>query len=223
MAVKTMNNARADTGKQAGSRSERGILHYAPSGLWLLAAILLVVSVTQPYWGMVLQAPQYPGGLKMRVFVHEMTGDEDPALDEVHEIDGLNHYIGMKSMYDAAQLERAIALPVVGLFTLFLVVAAFLRRRWSWLLVIPPLTFPIVFLADLQFWLYYYGNTLDPYAPLSSAIKPFTPPALGEGIIGQFSTIAYVDTGWYIALAGSIAIVIGLVLYRLQTRKATQG
>lgn len=222
MAVKLTNTTQTDTANETSS-SNRSALRYAPGALWILAAILLVISVTQPYWGMVLQAPQYPGGLRMRVFVHEMLGDEDTMLDEVHEIDGLNHYIGMKSMYDAAKLERAIAIPVVVLFTLFLVGAAVLRRRWRWLLVIPPLTFPLVFLADLQFWLYYYGNTLDPYAPLSSAIKPFTPPALGEGIIGQFSTIAYVDTGWYIALAGSIAIAIGLIIYWHERRKATQG
>jgi hypothetical protein len=67
-----------------------------PSGLMLLAASLILISIAFPYWGMVLQAPQYPGGLEMRVFVNRITGDEDPTLDEVREIDGLNHYIGMR-------------------------------------------------------------------------------------------------------------------------------
>jgi hypothetical protein len=183
-----------------------------PSLFFLIAAALLVISISLPYWGMVLEAPQYPGGLQMRVFVNNMTGDEDPKLDEVREIDGLNHYIGMKSLYEAAKFERSIAIPAVILMVILLGVAAVWRRRWTWLFVVPALTFPFVFLADLAFWMSNYGQNLDPYAPLSSAIQPFTPPILGEGVIGQFKTIAYVDTGWYIILAGSVLIVVALLI-----------
>ncbi|MBK8138331.1 MAG: hypothetical protein IPK52_21385 [Chloroflexi bacterium] len=70
----------------------------------------------------------------MRVFVNYMTGDEDPKLDEVREIDGLNHYIGMKSLYEAASLERSIAIPAVAIMVAFLGIAAFWSRRWTWLL-----------------------------------------------------------------------------------------
>ncbi|MBP6298443.1 MAG: hypothetical protein KA401_03780, partial [Anaerolineae bacterium] len=78
--------------------SSRRLRKLLPAGFFLVAAVLLVVSIGFPYWGLVLEAPQYPGGLEMRVFVNYMTGDEDPKLDEVREIDGLNHYIGMKSL-----------------------------------------------------------------------------------------------------------------------------
>ncbi|MBK8024945.1 MAG: cytochrome C [Chloroflexi bacterium] len=185
-----------------------------PAGLLLIAAVLLVVSIASPYWGLVLQAPQYPGGLQMRVFVNYMTGDEDPRLDEVREIDGLNHYIGMKSLYEAAAFERSIALPGVIVMIATLGVVAFLNRRWVWLLALPTIAFPFVFLCDLAYWLNNYGQNLDPYAPLSSAIRPFTPPILGEGVIGQFKTIAYVDTGWYLA-AGAAGLVVIALLIRL--------
>jgi hypothetical protein len=193
--------------------------HWLPSLLWITAGILLLVSIQFPYWGMVLQAPQYPGGLRMRVFVNEMTGDEDPKLDEVHEIDGLNHYIGMKSMYEAASLERSIAIPALITVVVLLAAAALMRRRWMWLITIPAVGFPIVFLADLAFWLAFYGNNLDPYAPLSSAISAFTPPILGEGIIGQFKTIAYVDTGWYLAAAAAICVLTAIVFRLIEQRK----
>ncbi|MBZ0283828.1 MAG: cytochrome C [Anaerolineae bacterium] len=187
-------------------------LKWLPSAFFLAAAVLLVVSISMPYWGLVLEAPQYPGGLQMRVFVNYMTGDADPKLDEVREIDGLNHYIGMQSLYEAAKFERSIAIPAVIIMIGLLVVAAFWRRRWTSLLAIPALTFPFVFLGDLAFWMTNYGQNLDPYAPLSSAIQPFTPPILGEGVIGQFRTVAYVDTGWYIVFAGSILITVALLL-----------
>lgn len=183
-----------------------------PQAFFLAAAVLLLVSISQPYWGLILRAPQYPGGLQMRVFVNNMTGDDDPRLDEVREIDGLNHYIGMKSLYEAAKFERSIAIPAVLIMVVLLVVAAFWQRRWSWLLTLPALGFPFIFLGDLAFWLNHYGQNLDPYAPLSSAIQPFTPPILGEGTIGQFSTVAYVDTGWYIIFAGTLLIAAGLLV-----------
>ncbi|MBK9748943.1 MAG: hypothetical protein IPO91_19480 [Chloroflexi bacterium] len=68
-----------------------------------------------------------------------------------------------------------------------------------------------------------YGQNLDPYAPLSSAIQPFTPPILGEGVIGQFSTVAYVDTGWYIIFAGAVLIAIGLAIKLIGKLRTERG
>lgn len=198
------------------------VLKWLPTGLLLLAAALLVASIAFPYWGLVLEAPQYPGGLEMRVFVNRMTGDEDPRLDEVAEIDGLNHYIGMQSLYNAAAFERSIAIPAVIIMVGLLVVAAFLRRRWTWVLALPAIAFPFVFLGDLAFWMNHYGQNLDPYAPLSSAITPFTPPVLGEGVIGQFRTIAYVDTGWFLAVGTVLLVIAALVVRFVGSRLASR-
>lgn len=185
---------------------------FVPPALYILAGIIMIVSISFPYWGMVLLAPQYPGGLEMNVYVNYMTGDEDPRLDEVREIDGLNHYIGMKSLYEAAQFERSIAIPGIIAMVVLLLVAAFWNKRWTWLLTLPALTFPAVFLGDLAFWMNHYGQNLDPYAPLSSAIKPFTPPVLGEGVIGQFKTVANVEIGWFMAVGAVVLVFIGLLI-----------
>ena len=50
-----------------------------------------------------LVAPQYPKGLKLDISLTGITGD-------VKEIDILNHYIGMRTMSDAASLESAMSL-----------------------------------------------------------------------------------------------------------------
>lgn len=212
MVTNTMSPTDSQATQAAPTMASRRWLNWLPSVLLLGAAVLMIVSIGLPYWGLVLQAPQYPGGLQLRVFVNNMTGDADPKLDEVREIDGLNHYIGMKSLYEAAKFERSIAIPAVIIMIGLLVMAALWRRRWIWLLTIPALTFPFVFLGDLAFWMNNYGQNLDPYAPLSSAIHPFTPPILGEGIIGQFKTVAYVDSGWYIIVAGSVLILAALLI-----------
>lgn len=47
---------------------------------------------------------------------------------------------------------------------------------------------------------------------LDTAIQPFTPTVLGEGVIAQFRTVAYVDTGWYLAAGGWLLILVVLVV-----------
>ena len=49
-----------------------------------------------------------------------------------------------------------------------LLAAVYIHSRWVVPLVLPALLFPFVFLADLQFWLWNYGHSLDPRAPLAS-------------------------------------------------------
>jgi copper chaperone NosL len=222
MATNVISTTESNADHRTTQTASRRWSKWLPSVFFLAAAVLLVLSIGVPYWGLVLEAPQYPDGLRVRVFVNNMVGDEDPRLDEVREIDALNHYIGMKSLYEAAKFERSIAIPAVAIMIGLLAVAAFWRRRWTWLLTIPALTFPVVFLGDLAFWMTYYGQNLDPSAPLSSAIHPFTPPILGEGIIGQFKTIAYVDTGWYIVAAGSLLIAAALLI-KLSGRQSKSG
>lgn len=207
----------------AASQSDQKsrLLRWLPSALWLIAAVLLLVSINFPYWGMELQAPQYPEGLHMWVYVNRMTDDNAlDTIDEVHEIDGLNHYIGMKSLCEAAIVERSLAIPGLSAAVVLLAVAALWRRRWTWLLTLPTVTIPFVFLGVMALWLNYYGQSLDPYAPLSSAIQPFTPPVLGEGIIGQFKTVAYVDTGWFLALGAAVLVGVAVVVRLWQARKA---
>jgi len=178
-----------------------------PSLLLWSAAILIVVSVFFPYWSLVLHAPQYPGGLVVHAYINRLEGD-------VQEIDGLNHYIGMRPLGEAAQLEKSISL--YGLIALALVVAAavYIHSPWAALLSLPAVLFPIIFLADLFFWLNNFGQNLDPNAALSNAIEPFTPTILGEGVIGQFKTVAYADFGLLMTSAASILILIGLYLQR---------
>lgn len=171
------------------------------------AAVLLVISIFLPYWKMVLNAPQYPGGLEVRAYLDHLEGD-------VREIDGLNHYIGMRPLGEAAELERSLSIAAVTVVALLVAGAIFIHTRWAALLALPALTFPAFFLLDLQYWLYDFGTNLDPKAPLSSAIDPFVPPVLGEGTVGQFSTVASPAVGMWLSFVACALVVVGLVLHR---------
>jgi hypothetical protein len=171
------------------------------------AAILVIISIFLPYWSLVLHAPQYPKGLVVNAYVNHLEGD-------VREIDGLNHYIGMRPLGEAAQLEKSISIFAIGALGLLVLAAVFIHSPWSALLTLPAVLLPAVFLADLYFWLSNFGQNLDPRAALSNAVAPFTPTILGEGVIGQFRTVAYADFGLLLATGASILILAGLYLQR---------
>lgn len=178
-----------------------------PLLVFLLAGVLLVISSAQPYWNIKMKAPQYPHGLTVTAYLTHLRGD-------VAELDTLNHYIGMKKLDEGGKLERATAVPALASMALLLVAASFVHTRWAVLLALPALLFPLLFLGDLQAWLYYFGNNLDKAAPLSSAIKPFTPKAIGLGKIGQFRTLAWLDQGFWMSVWASGATFVGLCLHR---------
>lgn len=178
-----------------------------PNILLGAAAVLLLISIFFPYWGMVLKAPQYPGGLKVEVFVNRMEGD-------VAEIDGLNHYIGMRPLGEAAQLERSLSFLVVSILVLLTLAVIFIRSPWALLLSLPAILWPAIFLGDMYFWMRNFGMNLDPKAPLSSSIEPFVPPILGSGMVGQFETIASFLIGLWLAILAAVLILAGLYFQR---------
>jgi hypothetical protein len=183
-----------------------------PRTLFMIASWLILISVLFPYWSLTLMAPQYPGGLRIAVYVTHLAGD-------VTEVDNLNHYVGMKKLNQAAQVEKFLAPLAIGAAALLTQTLAFLQWRWAAVLALPTMLFPIIFLGDMYFWLYRYGHDLDPNAPLR--IPPFTPPLFGIGTVGQFKTIAELEVGFWIAVAASLLTAIALH-YRRTIRQALE-
>ncbi|MGD9651039.1 MAG: cytochrome C [Candidatus Dadabacteria bacterium] len=178
-----------------------------PSLVLAGAAMLLLASVFFPYWKITLFAPQYPGGLEASMYVNRLTGD-------IQEIDGLNHYIGMKPMGDAAVLERTLSVFIVIGIALLLLAAVYVHSPLALILCIPAILYPAFFLGDLYFWMRNFGMNLDKRAPLSNSIKPFVPPLLGDGKIGQFVTTASWEMGLYMSIAASVLMLVGIYLHR---------
>ena len=189
--------------------------------LWLFAAaVALLISPRYPYWDLKLAAPQYPKGLSLSIYPDRVAGN-------VSEIDGLNHYIGMRKINGAAVLERRLGVPAIVTIATCLVVAAAWGSRWAALLVVPAILFPPLFFVDLYWWLRESGLNLDPKAALSSSIKPFVPQVLGSGRIGQFRTVGSFDTGYYLCVFAGVAALfyvhqticpLGTLLRRARSR-----
>src|SRR5690606_8149951 len=66
----------------------------------IIAAVLIVISIFIPWWGMKFFAPQYPEGLDIIVYPTTLDGD-------IEVVNGLNHYIGMKEFSNQSFPELA--------------------------------------------------------------------------------------------------------------------
>ncbi|MBI1978194.1 MAG: nitrous oxide reductase family maturation protein NosD [Candidatus Omnitrophica bacterium] len=165
--------------------------------------ITLFLSLLLPYWKLKVTAPQYPKGLYVSIYIDRVEGD-------IKEIDTLNHYIGMRSLDQAAKLERKIALPGLIVSALLILASLFLRNKWSILFLVPTIVIPTFFAIDLYWWLRDFGLNLDPKAPLSTSVKPFVPPLLGGGRIAQFEASAVFGFGFFLSFIASFLALIAL-------------
>lgn len=178
-----------------------------PTVIFGTSALLLLMSIFLPYWKLTLHAPQYPSGLSLHVYVNQVAGD-------VQEIDELNHYIGMRSMKDGATLERTLSIVIIGALALLAIAAIYIHSPVVVFFSLPTFFYPAIFLGDLYFWLWNFGTNLDPHAPLSNAVKPFVPPLLGTGMVGQFKTVATWEIGLYFSLIAAILVPVALYYHR---------
>jgi hypothetical protein len=180
-----------------------------PEPAWIisaaLAAALLVAAIFLPLWRMELVAPQYPEGLVMYAYGDRFEGDSGSYYDDVREINGLNHYIGMKPIETVTEMKLFI--PGLALTAAAGLAVSFIawRRRWFRGLAIAGFWFiPVFFVADLQYWLYNYGHTMDPEAPLNTG--DFTPKVFGKTEVWNFHSETGFEPGFYAMVAAALVI-----------------
>lgn len=186
-------------------------LFEAPEKSWLIASVvacgLLLGALFVPLWRMELVAPQYPAGLVMKAYGYKFVGDAGTYYDDVREINGLNHYIGMKPIQKVT--EMSIFIPGVLALSAGTLLGSFVawKRRWlRALLILGFWTMPVFFVADLQFWLYHYGHTMNPEAPLNTG--SFTPKVMGTTKVWNFHSQTGFEIGFYLMLAAAIEITV---------------
>jgi nitrous oxidase accessory protein len=173
------------------------------SDRWRLvaAAVLILLARHLPIWQLRLEAPQYPQGLRVTVYLDRLAGD-------VREVDLLNHYVGMRPLEQAAPRERALARPALLAAAAAVLGAAWGRGPWSSAGALPAALLPAVVALRLHVWLRTYGQQLDPRAPIR--VAPFVPPLVGTHRIAQFRARTMFDAGFYLLVAASLLIAWAL-------------
>lgn len=179
-------------------------------GLVALAALLLALVYVTPLWRIDLLAPQYPEGVGLRIWVHDIRGMR-PA--DLQSINGLNHYVGMAAI-DPAQFPELRYMPwvVAALIGLGLAVAAAGRRGLLYAYGAIFAACAALGLYDYWKWGYAYGHTLDPAAAIKIPGASYDPPVLGVKQILNFTASSWPDVGGIAAFVAGGLVFAAIVL-----------
>ena len=180
-----------------------------PEPAWIISAIvagvLLIGAIFVPLWKMELVAPQYPAGLIMRAYGDRFEGDSSTYYDDVREINGLNHYIGMKPIKPVTEMDLFVPGLIATIAGVIGVSFIGWKRGWFRAIVIAGVWFlPLFFIIDLQYWLYHYGHTMDPHAALNTGA--FTPKVFGTTQVWNFHSENSFETGFYMMVLAAVTI-----------------
>ena len=174
-----------------------------------ISGIGLVISIFVPIWAIYLEAPQYPEGLGMFLHANKITGDYEI-------INGLNHYIGMKTIHQEDFWEFKVLPYALGFFAVLAFLFAFLKKKWGlYFFTALFLLFGIAFMVDFWLWEYDYGHNLNPNAPIIVPGMSYQPPLLGFKQLLNFGAYSYPDVGGWIMLAvGIISLVLSVLEFK---------
>lgn len=178
-----------------------------------LASLSLAATFFLPVWFIFLQAPQYPEGLTMQIWLDKITG-------EVDIINGLNHYIGMKHINASMFPEFSYLGYIVAGFIVFgLIVAASGKRKLLFSFLMITVLAAIAALADFYIWGYDYGHNLDPKAAIQVPGLSYQPPVVGHKKLLNFDAYSYPDIGGWIVIGVGVVLFIVWFLEWRNTRK----
>jgi hypothetical protein len=193
---------------------------------------LMVAAFFSPMWWVSLKAVNYPEETfpdGIRIHMHwtgvenGCVGEEraevsdDEGLDCVEEMNTINHYIGMEPIEHGAALEFAAAPYLFAAFGVMLVVMLFYSGPLWWVLAMPAILAPVIFVADFAFWLWWFGHNLKEWAAFT--VKPFMPTVLGEGLVAQFSTFAYPHYGMALSAISAVSLALAVLIRRKQLQE----
>ncbi len=172
----------------------------------VLSGIMLIGVLYVPMWYIDLDAPQYPEGLQLQIFPHKIGGNVDI-------INGLNHYIGMKTLHTEDFFEFTILPYIIGFFAGAFMLVGFLRsRRLMNLLLILFICFGVIAMVDFWRWEYNYGHNLDPDAAIIVPGMAYQPPLIGFKQLLNFGAYSMPDTGgWMFVAAGALLLACVII------------
>ncbi|THD69140.1 hypothetical protein E7Z59_02070 [Robertkochia marina] len=181
--------------------------------LMMLGALLLLGLFQFPLWNIMLGAPQYPEPLGINIFINGLEGQSEFDLQN---IDGLNHYIGMKTLPKPEDMWEFSVFPLVigGMALLGFLLGVFgllgkIGARWflGWLILMTVLG--VLGMYDFNAWMIDYGTNLDPNAIMKlqnpdGTPMSYKPPLLGHKQLLNFDAYSYPRLGGYLMGFGMV-------------------
>ena len=179
--------------------------------LFICGLGLLAVLYT-PMWRIDLQAPQYPEGLRLFIHANKLTGNIDI-------INGLNHYIGMKSLHAEDFIEFKLLPWIIIFFAVLFAIAAIAgKRKWMNILCAMFVLFGVIAMVDFWRWEYNYGHNLNPDAAIIVPGMAYQPPLIGFKQLLNFGAYSIPDIGGWI-FVGAGAVLLCCVIFEWRRKK----
>lgn len=194
----------------------------------LIGALLLLGLFKFPLWNITLGAPQYPEPLGMNIYINGIQGAKEFDLQN---IDGVNHYIGMKKIPKSDEMWEFTVFPIVigsmvilGIIIALLGLFGKINHRWflGWFILMT--TLGILGMYDFNAWLLDYGTDLDPKAILKMTDADgnpmsYKPPLLGTAKILNFEALSYPRLGAYMLFTGMVFSVLAFFVGKREFKK----
>jgi hypothetical protein len=185
--------------------------------IMIIGTLLLSGLFVFPLWQIMLGAPQYPEPLGINI---HLDGLQDVNEFDIQNIDGLNHYIGMKTLPKPEDMWEFDVFPkvILGMIALGVLFGLFgylkkLSANWflGWFILMSVLG--IMGMYDFNLWLLDYGTDLDPHAIIklkdaAGNLITYKPPLFGHQKLLNFDVTSLPHIGGYLMFAG-----MSLVLY----------
>ena len=173
--------------------------------LILVSALVMIAIYFVPVWNISLDAPQYPEGLGMQIWINKMTGD-------LQIINGLNHYIGMKTIQPDSIQELKFMPYILGFIIMYGLLVVIINKKsllLSWIIIM--IIIGAIGSYDFWIWEYDYGHNLDPTAAIKVPGMNYQPPLIGSKQLLNFNASSMPDIGAFILFASGIAAIIILI------------
>lgn len=172
--------------------------------LMILGSTLLLGLFVFPMWNIRLGAPQYPEPLGIDIHINGLKGESE---FDIQNIDGLNHYIGMKKLPKPDEMWEFSAFPKVVLAMAFLGVMigilgfkGKISHAWFLIWFVVMSILGGLGMYDFNLWLVDYGTDLDPNA-IMKLVNPdgtpmqYNPPLIGHKKLLNFDAYSYPKLG----------------------------
>ncbi len=168
-----------------------------------ICGLSLLVVLFTPIWRIDLSAPQYPEGLYLLIYANKLAGNVDI-------INGLNHYIGMKTLHTDDFTEFKVLPGIIIFFSILFILSAIVaRRKLMFVLFGLFVTFGVLAMVDFWRWEYDYGHNLDPNAAIIVPGMAYQPPMIGYKQLLNFGAYSMPATGgWLFIGVGAASLVL---------------
>lgn len=179
-----------------------------------LSSLLLLLVYFFPLWSISLEAPQYPQGIKMYIWVNQITGQDESTIQNINI---LNHYIGMKYIEPDSIPELTYFPWVIACLIGTGLLVALLKNSkvaFAWVVILTLLS--VVGLYDFYLWEYDYGHNLNPEAPIKVEGQVYQPPFIGSKMLLNFNATSWPHIG---GIALFLSVILGNLIWFTELRK----